>query len=86
MKIETLEEGVSIIDRAKDLTSKIDRLSSAPPRELTILMHGMRDQGHVIIFSNDQDPEDCIVHQCAQLILADLKAERLGLEIQFKEL
>jgi len=88
MKIETLEEGVSIIDRVKDLTSKINRLEQdkGEPRELSILMHGARDQGIVILFNDPDAVDGCIVSTCTKLILQDLRAERIGLEVRFKEL
>jgi len=83
------KEAGDILDRAQDLTSKINRLTQdkGAPREISILMQGARDQG-VVTISHDQEalPGECIVRQCADLILVDLKAERVGLELRFKEL
>jgi len=57
------------------------------PPDNNLLMQGARDQG-VVTISHDQEalPGECIVRQCADLILVDLKAERVGLELRFKEL
>ncbi len=83
-----LKEANLIVEKAQDLTSKINRLEqdSGEPRELSILMHGPRDQGIVILFNDPDSFGECIVSQCTKLILEDLRAERTGLEIRFKDL
>lgn len=89
MNHATYNEASEILTKAQDLTSKINRLQQykGAPRELSILMHGARDQGVVIIFDDPDAPDgECIVIQCTKLILEDLKAERTGLELRFKEL
>lgn len=89
MNHKTLKEANEIIARAKDLSSSINRMEQdkGAPREVRILMHGMRDQGEIVVFDDPEAlPGECVVRQCYQIILEDFKAERTGLFVRFKEL